>query len=280
MSSTRHPVVMVSHGPGPYWLLDGELGKDSEAAHNVRSIFRRLYPTDDNLPKRILFITAHWEATGASAFEISISSAPELIYDYYGFPEESYNLDFPAKGDPAFAKDVAEQLSNKGIETKLVERGYDHGVFVPMLLIRPQGDIPIVSMSINDRLDAKTHFAVGQAIAPFRDQDTLIICSGQATHGGFRPLGRVEPWADAFQNWMDDVFTSRSSLSFADRQAQLENWYDAPSARRAHPSPDHFTPFVMAAGAGMTDSTPGGTKLFGGWGGQLSFASYAYGVHE
>lgn len=278
----RHPVVAVSHGPGPLWLLnDGFYGKDSDAARNVGSIFKRLYPTNENLPKRILFISAHWQSKDRTAFEISASSTPDMIYDYYGFPDESYSIRYQAKGDPEFATKVAKQMTEHQIKTKLVSRGYDHGTFVPMMLIRPEADIPIVTMSINDRFDAQTHFQVGKAIASLRDDDTLIICSGQATHNmyaGFEPLEPIEPWAQGFQDWMDDTFTARSMLSYDDRQSAVENWRKVPTAKKAHPSPDHFTPFVVAAGAGMDTEFPSGTKLFGGWGGQLSFASYAWGV--
>jgi 4,5-DOPA dioxygenase extradiol len=282
MSAFRHPVLAVSHGPGPMWLLKkGIYNRESDSADNVASIFQRVYSSGSSLPKRILFISAHWQSKDRSAFEISTASSPEMIYDYYGFPRESYSIQYPAKGDPAFAVEVSEQLAKHQFKAKLVERGFDHGVFVPMMLIRPEADIPIVTLSINDKFDAKTHFEVGKAIASFRDQDTLIICSGQATHNlyaGFEPYEAVEPWASEFQKWIDDTFTARSSLSYADRRAEIENWRKVPTARQAHPSPDHFTPFIVAAGAGMEEAIPVAKKLFGGWGGQLSFASYAFGV--
>lgn len=284
MATYRHPVVAVSHGPGPLWLLskgfDG-MNSKCDAAKNVRSIFKNIYTAKNApLPKRILFVSAHWESETNRAFEISDSSEPGMIYDYYGFPRESYDIVYGAKGDPEFAKRVSSLLGKAQIKTKLVDRGYDHGVFVPMSLIRPKADIPILTMSINDRMDAKAHFELGRALAPLRDEDTLIICSGQATHN-LRFIGdssdKISDWASAFQDWIDSVF-SDSPLSFADRRSQLETWHNtAPWARKAHPSPDHFSPFVVAAGAGMTEELPAGKKLFGGWGsGQLSFATYAW----
>lgn len=282
MSLFRHPVVAVSHGPGPLWLMKkGLFGRDSDAAENVASIWQRIYSPGTPLPKRILFISAHWESEDRSAFEISVASDPDMIYDYYGFPRETYSIKYPAKGDPDFARELKEQLAFREYKPNLVERGYDHGVFVPMMLIRPEADIPIVTLSINDKFDAKTHFELGKAIAPFRDQDTLIICSGQATHNmraGLEFHEPVAPWASTFQNWIDDTFTGRSSLSYSERANEMHNWRKVPTARTAHPSPDHFTPFIVAAGAGMEESAPGAKKLFGGWGGQFSFASYAFGV--
>lgn len=278
----RHPVLAVSHGPGPLWLFaDGPNGKTSKAANNIRNLFKFAYPGEVRLPKRILFLSAHHESEDRDAFEISVSKKPEMVYDYYGFPPEAYAVKYPASGDPDFAVELQGQLNKNGLKANLVERGFDHGLFVVMLLMRPEADIPIVTLSINDVMDAKTHFKLGQAIAPFRGQDTLIICSGEATHNLRAGLVFGQPvsdWAGGFQDWIDDTFTDRTTLSYAERQAAIENWRKVPSARTAHPSPDHFTPFVVAAGAGMEENAPSATKLFGGWGGQLSLATYAYGV--
>ncbi|KAG2945290.1 hypothetical protein PC117_g8576 [Phytophthora cactorum] len=207
-----------------------------------------------------------------------------MIFDYYGFPDEAYEVKYPAKGDPDFALKVKEQLEKNNIKAKLVERGFDHGVFVPMLLIRPQADIPIVTMSINSRLGNKAHFDLGKAIAPFRDEDTLILCSGQATHNmraSRDPNNSLEDWAAAFQGWLDNTFTTESKLSYSQRGDQIINWPNAPAARLAHPTPDHFVPFVIGAGAGMEESKPEAEKLFSGWGmGHMSFATYAWGVEH
>lgn len=282
----RHPVLAVSHGPGPLWLLDkgfGGMNKRSQPAKNLKSTFEKIYPEFAPHPKRILFISAHWESETNSAFEISSAKQPEMIYDYYGFPDESYKIVYSAKGDPEFASRVQALLQEAHIKTRLVHRGYDHGVFVPMSLIRPEADIPILTMSINDRLSAEAHFELGKALAPLRDEETLIICSGQATHNlnaGFHLNQPVSKWASTFQSWLDNVFTAESGLDYNERATQLIAWRTkAPSAKQAHPTPDHFTPFIIAAGAGMLENFPSGDKLFGGWGtGQLSFASYVWGL--
>ncbi|TYZ59148.1 hypothetical protein PybrP1_000073 [[Pythium] brassicae (nom. inval.)] len=240
MSKFRHPVVAVSHGPGPLWLLDegfGGMNKHSVTAQNLRTVFPKIYGGTDTLPKRILFVTAHWESGTSGAFEISKSRAPEMIYDYYGFPSEAYEV----------------------------------------------ADIPVVSVSINDRLDARAHFELGRALQPLRDDDTLIICSGQATHNlraSREETQHVAEWAQGFQTWLDDVLTADSQLTYAERAAQLALWAKAaPYAHLAHPSPDHFSPFIVAAGAGMDESQPGGEKILDGWAmGHMSFATYAWGV--
>ncbi|EGZ23657.1 hypothetical protein PHYSODRAFT_254957 [Phytophthora sojae] len=287
MPSFRHPAVAVSHGPGPLWLLsDGPADMMREAAPAAKlltSLFAKLYPNNENLPKRILFVSAHFESD-SSGFEISNAANPDMIYDYYGFPQEAYDVVYPAKGDPAFAQKVKEQLEKNNLKAKLVNRGFDHGTFVPLTLIRPQADIPVVTLSINSYLSNQDHFDLGKAIAPFRDEDTLILCSGQSTHNlrGFhsRSPSLVEG-ARAFQAWLDDALSSQSKLEMKERIKAITNWRDAPGARFAHPSPDHFMPFVVGAGAGMEEKEPGAELLFGGWAiGHFSFANYAWGLQQ
>ncbi|KAF1773405.1 Extradiol ring-cleavage dioxygenase, class III enzyme, subunit B [Phytophthora cactorum] len=245
MTSFRHPVVAVSHGPGPLWLLSSGfagMSNSSLPARTLTTTFEKLYPKGENLPKRILFVTAHWESE-SSGFEISNAAKPEMIYDYYGFRAR------PTMSSTLLRK-VKEQLEKYNIKAKLVGRGFDHGVYVPMLLIRPEADIPIVTMSINSRLSNQDHFDLGKAIAPF----------------------------PAFQGWLDNTLTSESTLGYSERGVSMIDWPNAPAARLAHLTPDHFVPFVTAAGAGMEENRPAAEKLFGGWGmGHMSFASYAWG---
>ncbi|OWY92881.1 hypothetical protein PHMEG_00037924 [Phytophthora megakarya] len=237
MSSFRHPVVVVSHGPGPLWLLTSGfegMNRHTLPARTLADLFPKLYPGDKNLPKRILFVSAHFESRCSDGFEISNAAKPKMIYDYGGFPAEAYKVKYPTRGDPAFAQKIKEQLESNNITAKLVDRGFDHGVFVPMLLIRPQADIPIVTMSINSRETNTTHFNLGKAIAPFRDEDTLIFCSGQSTHNlrGVRDLNHpIVDWAAAFQDWIDDTFTSKSSLSYEQRAKQA--WTKQDQKRKA-----------------------------------------------
>jgi 4,5-DOPA dioxygenase extradiol len=287
MSVFRHPIVAVSHGPGPLWLLatgfDG-MNKDARPAKLLLSLFDKLYPTGEHLPKRILLVSAHFESD-SSGFEISNAANPEMIYDYYGLPDEAYDVVYPARGDPAFAQKVKEQLEKNNLKAKLVNRGFDHGAFVPMALIRPQADIPVVNMSINSYMSNQDHFNLGKAIARFRDEDTLIICSGQSTHN-LRGISSRSPalmeGARAFQSWLDDALSSSSSKSLEERTKEITTWQDsAPAVRLAHPSPDHFMPFVVAAGAGMEYKRPGAQPFFGGWGmGPLAFANYAWGIQQ
>lgn len=282
MSTFRHPVLAVSHGPGPLWLLkSGEQSRSSEPAKNVAGIWKKLYPSSSPKPKRILLISAHWESYRVEQHEISRASAPGMIYDYGGFPQESYEFVYSAKGDAEFAEELYNMLKQHKIKSSLVERGYDHGTFVPLMLIRPQADVPVVTLSINSKLNTKAHFDLGCALAPLRDQDTLIICSGQATHGrrGDTRPGDIVPYALDFQEWLDKVFAADSGLSYAQRQEELLKWERVPSAAEAHPRSEHFIPFIVAAAAGMDRDAPAADKLYGGWGGNhLSYATYAWGV--
>ncbi|KAL3660186.1 hypothetical protein V7S43_014717 [Phytophthora oleae] len=207
-----------------------------------------------------------------------------MFYDYSGFPAESYELVYGAKGDPVFATRVNNLLSQSGIASKLVRRPYDHGTFVPMFLMRPQADIPIVTMSINDRtLNAKAHFELGKALGPLRDEDTLIITSNQATHNMYADWypedHPIEPWALEFQRWLNKTLSADSTQTYNERMESITAWEKAPNASVCHRTPDHFTTFVVAAGAGMEDNRPAAKKLNGRWGlGHMSFANYAWGV--
>ncbi|OWZ23437.1 hypothetical protein PHMEG_0001684 [Phytophthora megakarya] len=251
MPSFRHPVVAISHGPGPAWLFSSgpkDLIRDTRpAAQLMSSLLEKLYPNDENLPKRILFVSAHFESD-SSGFEISNASNPDMIYDYYGFPDEAYNVQYPAEGDPAFAQRVKEQLKKNKIKVKLVNRGYDHGVFVPMTLIRPQADIPIVTLSINSDLSDQTHFHSTHNLRDFHSRSPALMEGNKA-----------------FQYWLDNTLSSDSNLSVEERTKQITNWRDAPGARYAHPSPNHFMPFVIAAGAGIEDKEAGARAFFRGW---------------
>ncbi|KAG2829512.1 hypothetical protein PC116_g11866 [Phytophthora cactorum] len=280
----HHPVLALSHGPGPLWLLKhGVENCTSKPARNVASIFKKLYPGGAHKPKRILLVSAHWE-TYRIGFEISKSPSPGMLFDYEGFPPDAYKVVYPAKGDADFANEVATLLSRSKIKATQVLRAFDHAAFVPLTLIRRQADIPVVTLSINWKLNAHAHFELGRALAPLRDQDTLIICSGQATHG-LRGEGDAIPQSGLdFQAWLDSVLTrgeeGQEEVTYAQRQEKLLAWESAAGAFEAHPRADHFMPFLIAAGAGMEKKVPQATKLYGGWGikNHLSYATYAWGA--
>jgi aromatic ring-opening dioxygenase catalytic subunit (LigB family) len=175
---------------------------------------------------------------------------PPLLFDYYGFPPESYQLTWPAPGAPALAQRVRELLGAAGIESDANgERGFDHGTFVPLKLAYPDAEIPTVQLSLKAGLDPREHLAIGRALAPLRDEGVFIIGSGMSYHNmrAMGPQGR--PAASAFDAWLRDATTRPAS----ERDARLSDWQDAPAARAAHPREEHLLPLMVVAGAAGSD---------------------------
>jgi len=205
-------------------------------------------------PKAILVISGHWEEP---AFTASTASAPQLIFDYSGFPEHTYRLTWPAPGNPALAQRVADLLKSAGLPSGTSpSRGFDHGVFVPLKIAFPNADIPVVTLSLASSLDPALHIAAGRALAPLRDEGVLIIGSGMSFHnlrGYFQPATTER--ARAFDQWLSSAVESSGPA----RSESLANWRQAPFATYAHPREEHLIPLMVAAGAG--GDAPG-TRIF------------------
>jgi len=166
-----------------------------------------------------------------------------MIYDFIGFPEELYDVRYPAPGDPPLARRILELLAAAGIEADGdPARGFDHGVWSPLALACPDGKVPVVSMSVQPRLDAAHHFAMGKALAPLRDEGVLILGSGSFTHN-LREIGRHAEHAVQFEEW----------LSTAVEQGRVDDLLEwkarAPLAGRNHPTPEHLLPLFIPLGA-------------------------------
>jgi aromatic ring-opening dioxygenase catalytic subunit (LigB family) len=171
-----------------------------------------------------------------------------MLYDYYGFPEHTYQLQYPAPGSPEVAARVVEALATAGLPAATEHaRGYDHGVFVPFMLVAPEATIPVVPLSLVAGLDPAQHIAVGRALAPLRNEDILIVGSGMSFHnlralyGGADVLAR----SSRFDAWLNDAVTGAAPA----RDAKLTAWASAPEARFAHPREEHLLPLMVAAGA-------------------------------
>jgi aromatic ring-opening dioxygenase catalytic subunit (LigB family) len=193
-------------------------------------------------PKAILVISGHWEE---QAFTVGSSPRPPMLFDYYGFPEATYRLRFDAPGSPALASRVRELLGAAGLPTaEDALRGYDHGVFVPLLLATPQADIPVVQLSLRADLDPDAHLAAGRALAPLRDEGVLIVGSGMSWHNmrGFTPAFTAK--SQAFDAWLGDAMADP-----ARRDEAIRHWDRGPFAREAHPREEHLAPLFVAAGA-------------------------------
>jgi aromatic ring-opening dioxygenase catalytic subunit (LigB family) len=174
-----------------------------------------------------------------------------MLYDYYGFPPESYTITWPAPGDPTLAARVQGLLNDAGISTAAdAARGFDHGTFVPLKLVYPNPDIPAIQLSLMSSLDPAQHIALGRALAPLRDEGIFIVASGMTFHN-LRALrgGASAADADAFDAWLRDTMQQEA----AEQNRRLAAWAQAPGARFAHPREEHLLPLMVAAGAADGD---------------------------
>lgn len=266
----RQPTLFIPHGGGPCFFMDPPFGpKDTweRMAAYLRGIAARLPAR----PRAVLVISGHWECERPT---VTSGARPELIYDYYGFPPHTYALRYPAPGDPDLAARVQSLLGQAGIACDAdPDRGFDHGVFIPFLLLLPQADIPIVQLSLTRDLSPERHLALGRALAPLRDEGVLIVGSGMSYHNlrdflgsGGRPGGRGDAESDAFDAWLTAAVENPDPQA---RDHALSHWEQAPAARACHPRAEHLIPLMVAAGAAGND---GGVRDYADhvWGKALS----------
>jgi aromatic ring-opening dioxygenase catalytic subunit (LigB family) len=266
MSSSTFPTLFVSHGGGPWPFVDGMREMFAKTAKEFAALPGRLPAR----PKAVLVITGHWEAT---EFSVSTSAHPAMDYDYSGFPAHTYQLQYPAPGSPALATRVTELLAGGGIDCKQdPARGFDHGTFVPLGLMFPNADVPIVLLSMKSGYDAAEHLRVGRLLAPLRDEGILILGSGLTYHN-MRGFGNPAstPVAAAFERYLNDAVTQPDA---AVRDQMLVDWTQAPSARQAHPREDHLIPLMVVAGAAGADR---GVRIFVDHVMAVDMASYQFG---
>ncbi len=243
---TRAPVIYLPHGGGPLPVL-------GEPGHQQLNRFLQRLPTLFEKPQAILVISAHWETDVPT---VTSGEKPELIYDYSGFPEESYSIQYPAVGDPELASSIAEALQTGGIQYRMDEqRGFDHGLFIPLKLIYPQADIPCVQLSILSSLEPGVHIALGEALAELRSRNILIIGSGLSFHNLRAFFDRqmdCDEQIAAFDHWLRETCCG-DGLTVHERRQRLMEWQQAPAARFCHPREEHLLPlhvcFGVAGGA-------------------------------
>lgn len=246
MESTRFPVFFLSHGGGPWPWVDGMKEMFARTAREFAALPGRLPARH----KAVLVITGHWEAP---QFSVSTAERPPMDYDYSGFPEHTYRLQYPAPGAPALAQRVQDLLGQAGIASGAdPQRGFDHGTFVPLSLMYPEADVPVVLLSLRSDYDPAEHIRVGAAIAPLRDEGVLIIGSGLTYHN-MRGFGRPQstPAAEAFERYLHDAVSQQDPAA---RNRMLVEWEQAPAARLAHPQEDHLLPLMVVAGAAGKDA--------------------------
>ena len=242
----KMPVAFIPHGGGPWPFVD--VGFPKAEVEGLAEYLRSVRQLPPEPPRALLVVSGHWEEARPT---LMTSPRPQILYDYYGFPPESYTITWPAPGAPWLAARVRELLSLKGIASgEDPMRGYDHGTFIPLKLTYPDAEVPTIQLSLVDSLDPDEHLALGRALAPLRDEGVFIIGSGMTFHNlrVFRDP-RAVPVAEDFDGWLRDTM----SLEADERCRRLADWERAPGARAAHPREEHLIPLMVATGAAGSD---------------------------
>jgi aromatic ring-opening dioxygenase catalytic subunit (LigB family) len=248
-ASSRLPTFFIPHGGGPCFFMDWP-GPPPNPWTGLATWLRELPGTLPQPPRAVLVISGHWEADPVT---VNVQTRPPLLFDYYGFPEHTYRLKYPAPGDPQLAADVRALLAEAGIASgEDPQRGLDHGVFVPFLLIYPHADMPLVQLSLKQGLSAAEHLRLGAALAPLRERGVLIVGSGMSFHNlRVRSMeNSLIPGSQLFDDWLGATVCQTDVRA---RTAGLLDWAQAPAARYAHPREEHLLPLLVAAGAAAED---------------------------
>ncbi|MSP92201.1 MAG: dioxygenase [Myxococcales bacterium] len=240
------PVVFLPHGGGPWPFV--EMGLDRTEMASMATYLRALRTLPKSAPKAVLVVSAHWEEAVPT---VQSSAQPPMLYDYYGFPPASYEIQWPAPGAPAVAARVQALLAAAGIASAAhATRGFDHGTFVPLKLTWPDATVPTLQLSLQRGLDPAAHLALGRALQPLRDEGVFIVGSGMTYHN-MRGFGdaRARPVSEAFDAWLREAAAQEP----VERDRRLAQWAQAPSARAAHPREEHLLPLMVIAGAAGAD---------------------------
>jgi aromatic ring-opening dioxygenase catalytic subunit (LigB family) len=240
MTSSVQPSLFIPHGGGPCFFMPDP----SHIWDGMAAFLKNIVAILPDRPKAIIVVSGHWETEG---FAFTGAPHPELIYDYHGFPSETYQLRYDVPGAPLLAAHAAQLLQNFGLTASVdPTRGLDHGVFVPLKLVFPDADIPLIEMSVEQDLDPALHVAAGRALAPLRDEGVLIIGSGMSFHNmrGYGDTSATAP-SQAFDQWLTRAIEQPGDA----RAIALDTWADAPGGRFAHPNAEHLLPLMVAAGA-------------------------------
>ncbi|CAI5942885.1 unnamed protein product [Closterium sp. NIES-64] len=272
------PVIFVSHGSPMSAVEEDE----------TSAFWQRLGKQVASLPgiKAILVISAHWEADGA-AIRVNSATQPATIHDFYGFPKELYELQYPVKGSPELAQRVVELLSANHIEAELdPSHGLDHGAWVPLRWMLPRGSLPVVQMSLhggssrqvgNAITSMQRHVELGQALRPLRKEGVLVLASGGAVHnlrevGSYFGTKKVASYVAPFDSLLDEAITKGQSDK--DMLTRLLVLSSHPLLPKAHPTIEHLLPLYVAAGAATANTAPSNEdgNASGGCGSQPSVA--------
>ena len=245
----KFPTLFISHGSPMHAINAG-------AAGDVWAALTKKLPK----PKAVLIVTAHWETNLPM---LSGNARPAMIYDFNGFPEALYKINYAAPGSPDVAAKAQALLKDAGFNAGIDRcRSFDHGTWVPLLKMYPDADVPIVQLSVQTAMNPQHHYAVGRALASLANDGVLIVGSGHLTHNlrdWMQSRGQTAhaPYAQKFQRWVFD------RLAAHDVEALTAYRSDAPDAVRAHPTEEHFLPLFVALGAAGGDAEP--ERVFDGF---------------
>lgn len=235
-------ILYFSHGGGPLPIL-------GEPGHREMIAFMKQLPNTLQRPEAIVVISAHWEEPAPL---IIGSAAPELLYDYHGFPKETYELQYAAPDNTGLAAKLQHLFDESMLNAFITDhRGLDHGVFIPLLMMYPEANIPVTQISLLKGLDPAQHLLLGNVLRPLLNENVLIIGSGFSFHNmrafDWSSSNTPDDKNDAFQDWLIDICTGAHEQPY--REAQLIGWEEAPYARYCHPREEHLMPLHVCCGA-------------------------------
>lgn len=260
---TRLPTLFISHGSPTFAVEPGVAGPA------LTALGQRL-----PRPNAVLVVSPHWMTREP---RVATTAAPRTIHDFGGFPDALYRLSYPAPGAPDAARRAIEVLRAAGWPAEADDQwGLDHGAWVPMTYLLPQADLPVFQVSLPARLDGVSAYAYGQALAPLADEGVLIVGSGSLTHNLFEvrfddPQAPGETYAREFADWIQQTLRAQDHARLQQTMAV------APHARRAHPTPEHLWPLMVAAGAAGEQAIA--TRIEGGMThGVLSMDAFQFGA--
>jgi 4,5-DOPA dioxygenase extradiol len=238
---SKAQIVYFSHGGGPLPIL-------GDPGHKAMVDFMVQLPNQLRKPEAILVISAHWEENMATLMG---AQNPTMFYDYYGFPDEAYEIQYQVPGSPELAGRMSEILNKNNIPARIdPQRGFDHGLFIPLKLMYPQADIPSLQLSLLHSLNPAAHIALGKALRELNHENILVVGSGFSFHNlrafTWQTRGAPDPANEAFQNWLIESCTD--SMPQSEREQRLIEWEKAPGARYCHPREDHLLPLHVCLG--------------------------------
>ncbi len=241
--------LFISHGGGPLPLLGDPAHQEMVSClTNIAVSFPK--------PDALVVVSAHWEEKIPT---ITSGQSPSLIYDYYGFPVESYEIQYPCLGKPSLAAEIQRLLATAGIDSRLdTSTLTDHGVFVPLKIMYPEANIPCVQLSLVDTLDPSLHIEIGRSLKELSRQNVLVIGSGFSFHNlkaffffFFEESKRLN---HSFEGWLEKVCSGREYRE-EDRAEMLIRWDVAPGARFCHPREEHLLPLHVCYGVAQSPSS-------------------------